>query len=671
MNAMPLFTFGIVVRNELEFQQTFQNFLDAFGSRIFIEPSQHLPMNPGNVASLPKPKSALKYNLQPERHIAKEQLSTAQRILEVITRAPTTFTMNHGIQVSDRLYFADGSLTETPPVRTMPNNNCLLMYTKGFGRRRSLSLVCEAINSGVLDAGRQCSYFHQFKLLSAPNTVLIISKNDDIAKWENEVENCFVIADLADFDLLTFDLISNGTTIILAESALPFISNIEESTYETVQEIFARESSGVRHSRQQLDAQKIRRFYIGSVGQRHTHAVIPLTFIHYRCIIIDQGLETAALNHAFSTEFTIYNDGYKSLVPLYPKGAYFLPSTPHAQRILNDPNSGMLVKSAIPETMIRKICFLPIAVQLTAQEKKFILRMQRIAATKSMINRHLDISNILLGGEYNDISACSFEVALQRLSPMTKESATANLKKHFSLINGTLGQRLLSDFGVLEEEFASRSYVQENLKQNLPCNVCFESNTQVLTLCGHHLCAECKEMLATEDQLLFKCPKCRSSLTHYDFLEVGEVDILPQSCTKFLQIVQTLNILFSKRKTKKRTLSKKALIISPQKSLPCLKTQLNALNEYEVVADWDAFNTADQSNKRVYLTSFETFNQDQIDDTLEGIILACPSKKTDFYFDLVKACKSRSFSLPLHILFAQGVEEITETIECLVHLQRN
>jgi hypothetical protein len=132
--------------------------------------------------------------------------------------------------------------------------------------------------------------------------------------------------------------------------------------------------------------------------------------------------------------------------------------------------------------------------------------------------------------------------------------------------------------------------------------------------------------------------------------------------------VQALCSLFSRRRTKKRSLSKKALIIAPLKSISALKGQLVDLKVYDVVSDWDTFNTS-TSTSRVFLTSFEHFNDSQIDDTLEGILLACPSKKTEFYFDLIKSCKSRSSPLPLHIFFAQGIEEITETIECLVNLK--
>lgn len=666
----PLFfdeAFHTVTRGELEFQQVFQNFLNAFGPHVFVEPAIHMQFSPGVHPALAKPKNHLKFALQAERHIAKEQIDTAHRVMEILTRPPLKHSIPLGLQISDHLHFCNGRITDVPPVHLMSNNTALLMYTKGFGRRRSLGQVCESIMSGAMDAGtqRKTSYFHQFEFLNACNAALILTKDENVKKWEGEVDDCYVIETKLDFNLLTFDVITSGTTVILSESALEFLGDLDTYTCDTVREIFARESSGVRHSRASLDSSKSMRYYVGSIGQRLLHAVVPLTFIHFRCLIVDQGLEAAVPR--FSTEFTLYNAGYNTLLPLYPEEVPFLPNIPHAHRIVHDVNSGMIIRSSIPQTMVRKISFLPVAVQISAQERKFILRMQRIATTRSMINRFLDIKSILLGGEYNDISGCVFSLALPRLTSMTRESAAQNLKKHFSLLNGTLGQRLLSDFGVLDEEFASRSYVQENLKQTSACTVCFNEESQVLTLCGHSLCVECKNMLASENELLFKCPKCRSSLTHYDFIEFGDVEIQYEACSKFNAIDQTLDALFSKRRTKKRSLSKKALIIAPTKSIPTLKSQLLELNKYQVVSDWDSFNTLDSSN-RVYITSFESFDREQVDDTLEGIVLACPSQKTDFYFDLMKACKSRSFPLPLHIFYAQGLEEITETIECLVKL---
>ena len=653
-----------VSRNELEFQHVFQQFLDAFGSRIFMEPLQTF-----GVSGLMKPKSLLKYSLLPERHVAKEQLESAQKILEVMTRAPLKHTVTQGIPLNEQLHFYEGQITDSPPTAQIDNNFALIMYTKGFGRRRVLSLVCDAVMSGAIDAGtqRRFPYFYEYKLFNASNAVLILCKDEHISSWENELDNCFVIKEDCDFDLITFDVIAQGITIVLSESALSHLSERDTFTYDVVRELFSKDAV---HKRPLLDKKKCQRFYVGNVGQRHDHAIVPLTFVHYRCIIVDQGLEDVLDEYAFTSEFTLYNVGYPSLLPVYALRLP-IPQYPMLHRLVNDPNSGMVIKLNIPQHIIRKLSFVPVSVQVSAPEKLFLNRIQKIATTRSMINRHLDVSTLLLGGEYNDIAGCAFNLALPRLCVLSKQTAETNIKKHFSLLNGTLGQRLLSDFGVLDEEFASRSYVQKNFQSDQECAVCFSSPGAILTLCGHSLCSECKNMLG-EEQLVIKCPVCRSSLTHYDFVEVGSVDthfefvdivdILP---TKISQILQALSNLFLKRRNKKRSLSRKALIIAPQKALQCLKEQLEP--DYKVILEWDVYDSEDPS-PRVFLSSVENLNDEQIDDTLEGIILAAPTQ-TNVYFDLIKLCKNRTAPLPLQIFYASGIEDITETIECLVNLK--
>lgn len=666
-----------VTRSEIEFQQTFQNFLNAFESFVFIEPTMNLQFNVGVLPALPKPKNNLKYSLQAERHISKEQLDTAHKVMEVLTRSPIKHCYHLGIQVSDTLYFVDGNLTSTPPIHTMENDKALLIYTKGFGRRRSLAQVCDSIVNGAMDAGtrKTTSYFHQFGFLNAPHCALVLCKDSDIEKWSNEIEESIVIKEKCDLDLITFDVLTAGTTIVVSESAVQYCKEQERNTFWTMQELFAKESaysiSRESGTRATLDDAKCKRFYVGSIGQRHLHAVIPLMYAHFRCILIDEGLEKA--KQCFSTEFSLYNAGYSTLLPAYPERVPFIQNNPHCHRILNDPNSGMIIRSSIPQTTVRKISFLPSAVVLSPQEKKFIQRMQKIASTRSVVNRYLDISDIVLGGEFNDIAGCCFSLALARQSPMTREDAELNIKKHFALFNGTLGQRLLNDFNVLDEEFASRSYVKQQLNDPGTCLICFSKECEVMTLCGHALCKECKDMLTAEDQLLFKCPKCRSTLTHYDFIEFdassSETPVSETSrsetraCSKFMAIVQALETLFCRRRSKKRCLTKKALIIVPSKCILTLKTQLEELHKYQL--NWDANETL----HRILILSYEDFDENLVDETLEGILLACPAKKTEFYFDLMKSCRNRSFPLPLHIFFAQGMEEITETIDCLVNLK--
>jgi hypothetical protein len=167
--------------------------------------------------------------------------------------------------------------------------------------------------------------------------------------------------------------------------------------------------------------------------------------------------------------------------------------------------------------------------------------------------------------------------------------------------------------------------------------------------------------------LTVPCPACRTELCHYDWISVKPKDSSVSSSsflhlTKIKKIKDTINAIFVKRRFKKRSSPLVVVVLTP----PLLKeTIASFLNEEYVVRTSLQNDTseAEEPKNVVYVFNFEQMDlvTTLVDDSLEGVLISCPSKSPEMYYDLIRSCCTmRSFPLQVHLFDAPQYENAEE-----------
>lgn len=676
----------------IENEQALMNYMKA--SKIVIEPSSFFSVVPAplGVPTIPKIRrwGELKHKITARRTLAPEQRSDAESmifLLRVHDANPITIPISSQIAVSDsvEIDMTHYCFARKQPAKTtawIPNGS-FLTYTKGCGRRRTIASVMDAVTSMPIESPSEHQHLGQY---FACRTGVIVCEGQKISKWKSELTtNLIVLQTREDYDGLTFQSVQSGCTILVTPEALNFAAAESDDAIQAVRQMTKLADPRARN----LDDALCARILVSSISDRMPSAKVPMHLLRARCIVIDLPAPLDLdIQDNLRADWTWITLGYDGEPPSHLPARYAewnsasdpIDSSFHPDlwRILHEPSTGFLQKLKMPKSILRRVSLIPMIAGPTENERAFLQSVARIQQSMTALPVAVlplaSVASALLGAQVNGVPACQLQLALPRSSPMKQEEAEKNLAAHFaSALKGTLAQRVGSRFAqetdqvipigdLSESTFVQRALVQ---KGDGTCQVCFTDPVTTVTLCGHCYCVSCAGMLRNREARIgvTSCPVCRAALSSYDWITIGEptnADFVP---SKVRSIKSTLGSVFGRRRHKRRV-SMCAWIVVPSEAIEPLREQLIDSN-YEVITDplqKQAESSQRQQIPLVRLILIDDLGKQEIDDSVEAILLSSPAPSRNVYHSIIRGCVQRSCPLQLYVFVSHGVENAEEAI---------
>jgi hypothetical protein len=700
-------------RLAIENEQALLDLMQSALGRIVIEPGIQNPL-----ASRYKRRwGDMKYRVPSRRSLAPEQRYDAQSLTDVVHTSGRSMTANPILAISDSLVVDTKVWTfnkrgENTSFSFTPIGG-FFNYTRGCGRKRTISAMLEAISSGHIDDSSvsETRIHSNLNKYFARKLAIVVCEDDRVEKWSQELTGEFLtISNKGDLDLISYELISKGITLVIANSVIPFI---QQDAFETLQQVH-KMTILADHRARELDDTYYQRVHVSSIAERLPHSRASLGFLTSRCVVSDFKdknrciLESSIIAKVFEADWTWICLGYDGIPPSHLPLSYIqlakpilFPTAgeneriknelnrgqilPDFWRIINDPYSGIVQYLTIPKTILRRVTLVLDRSATSEKERSFMQTITKIRQSMTAVPVppiSAQSSAVLLGMKYDNIAACQVHLALPRTGPLTQSNAERNLDEHFSEDSrGTLAQRVGAGateraavpIGTLSEA----SFVKRALKEKGDgiCQVCYADPVTTITLCGHCFCSACAAMLRVNEARgggVTSCPVCRAALSSYDWITVGEQssEILHVP-SKVRELFAGLASVFSKRRHKKRS-PMTAWIVVPKEAYEVVIKQLKegSTGSFEIFDSAD-LNQSESSMRqqipRVVVIPFEELSKtNEIGDHVDALFMTCPSANSVVYYDLLRSCETRTSPLQLFLLVSQGLETAAEPLSIFV-----
>jgi len=458
-----------------------------------------------------------------------------------------------------------------------------LLCPRGSGRRRTISACFSMLNSRAHDSEAFVSNrkrSHEAASFLSLSSCLIVCKNESLLKWKEELENSvdvLVLKEPHDLELITRERIE-GTTLLLSFDLLPFLKKFGEEILDEI-----RESSPTLSFSFNLSDDRIKRMYVNDIIERFPQCVIPLQWIHFRCILFDDVLSTSILNlPSFKSDWTwmshVTPDQMCFLPPqtLLHYASFFRPLDGERERRnyfgyvyekYNGKNwdidflfkwrllhgEGCVVPFVFPKAILHKVILKTQKVQVSRQENLFLsvvksLAEQQLAGKVPIkgILKQNDYLPILLGCDALGAKGCSIDLALSRKQIFITNNSSAlsklekNLDLHFAPPSSgtTFAQKLMgcerlrmtittttNELERINDKGGSK-FVIESLRKSASgeaiCGVCYCDPVEIFCLCGHGYCKTCTDIFSRTNTLVINCPTCRLPLCPFDWIGLPE-----------------------------------------------------------------------------------------------------------------------------------------------------
>jgi hypothetical protein len=689
---------------------------DALG-KIIIEPNYSTPIR------LKRKWGDMKFKVPSKRSLAPEQRLDAQSLTDAVHSSRRVMTANVNIDISDSLVidplaWSFGRKNSDKPDLTFSWSPVggFLNYTRGCGRKRTLAAMLDAISSGGIDEGSISENRKGFNLNKyfAKRLSLIVCEADRVEKWKESLgENSIVIKTRNDLDNVTYNLISNGITIIVSIDAVVFF---REDGIDTIEQV--RKMTFLADSRsRELDDIYYQRLHVSSIAERLPQARAPLSFVTARCLIVDIKNKEQCIKESYLISKVLEADwtwmclGFEGPPPSHLSFRYLQwaqpilfpgaekqiiantfagdlgpsQSLPDFWRILNDPTSGIVQNLTMPKSILRRVTLILDKSTASERERAFLQTVTKIRQSMTAVPvppMSTSSSAVLLGTAYDNIAGCQVHIALPRTLPLSQANAERNVDSHFADdLRGTLAQRVgagnsanvdatLIPMGTLSEASFVKRAVRE--KGDGICQVCYSDPVSVVTLCGHCFCGSCVSMLRVKEARgggVTTCPVCRAALSSYDWITIGdqssEVLTIP---SKIQGLLNAISSVFSKRRHKKRS-PMCAWVIVPESAHKVVSTQLlDAANGGFEIADMSQSEASfRQQIPKIRLMTFDEVSKEtEIGDNVDALFMTCPAQSSMIYYDLIRSCETRSTPLQLFLLVSQGVENPSDAVNIYI-----
>lgn len=529
------------------------------------------------------------------------------------------------------------------------------------------------------------------------------------------------IKEIEDFDEITYEVVKSGVMVfITVEMVMCALKQEEDVEIELVKTLFEKDGSGKMND---IDKQRCIRFHANNLSSRLPQSKAPLSFLKSGCLILDDlfnyfDYDTAQLSTFFSmvasflqTDWTFLSIGYDGFVSKTFDSSWIKAASPvlnvpinaskeyfaHIWRLFHEDNATLSYEFTYPKSFLRKLTIVSHICTLSDNEKSFFANFPKMQDMyKQEILKHSILSEILLGKNCLELGGMSLETLLGRLKTITIEEAKEHVNMQYyrseggggEIVKGTLSQRVKHFVGapqswISHSEFSDKQFVDKSLNdmETSKCIVCMEENASELALCGHLFCLECASMTksgitqrAAAPPLVIPCPVCRIELCEYDWLHFSKdannasssTENKLSSLSKILRIQESLESIFYKRRFKKRNSPMHAILLVPSSTIYSIGKWFAKQYIIKYAANFEEESV--ESNHLPLKHTLYIFGFDQvmsacslISNSLEALLLACPTKTPELYYELIRSCCiNRSSPLQVHMFHAPTYENTQE-----------
>jgi hypothetical protein len=363
-----------------------------------------------------------------------------------------------------------------------------LLTPRGCGRRRTVTACFSMLTSNVHDTetfltNRKRSH-SDISYLSLSTCLIICKDEKSMIKWKEELDTSvetILLKTSFDLELLTKDLIQGKTILILAE--LIISGSLQDQMIDIITSIRESNPNFQVPLSFTLSDERIKRLYINDIAERFHQTVLPLQWIHFRCILVDDIKSTnikrlpllksdwtwishvsedpmcflpPSLMIEYSTLFKPFMNSqsqshYESLSVQRYHGCDWEYDFLFKWRLLH--GEGCVVSFLFPRVILHKVTLKLQRVQIQRQENLFLSVVKSLAEQQlggkipfKGILKKSDYVPILLGCDALNAKGCSLDLSLLRKQPNSLSKIESNLDFHFAppSCGTTFAQKLMN-----------------------------------------------------------------------------------------------------------------------------------------------------------------------------------------------------------------------------------
>ena len=513
-----------------------------------------------------------------------------------------------------------------------------LLCPRGCGRRRTISACFSMLNSSAHDSENFVSTrkkSHTGSTYLSLSTCLIVCKDESIEKWEEELQtlvDVLVLRTIFDLEKVTKENIV-GKTLLLSRNLLLEKDALFITSNEIISEISG--NSIMLQFPLKLSDDRVQKMYVSDIVERFGQSIIPLQWIHFRCVLYDDTTSTSFMP-PFSADWTWIShvtDSQMGFIPPQTLLRYAKQFWSPVERVYNRDflfkwrllhGEGCVIPFVFPKAILHKVILKTQKVQISRQENLFLSVVKSLAEQQlggkvpfQGILKNSDYLPILLGCDAFDAKGCSLDLAMMRKQPFTNtslKSIESNLHLHFAQPSSgtTFAQKLmgcnrlkLTAAALMVENLIDRGgskFVLESLQKSSAneavCGVCYCDPVEVFCLCGHGYCKTCTEIFSRANTLIVNCPTCRLPLCPFDWISFSAPAVVPtdllnfsafggsyqatsannKTLSRICAISSELNLMF-KTRSKHLLTASAGILVAPEQSLQILKSLLMSYSD--------------------------------------------------------------------------------------------
>lgn len=633
----------------------------------------------------------LKFQIPQNRTVSPEQRADAQKLLEYVQLGAVRFEFSNNIPIINgyNICLNSGSITNAfdQLIHKSFFRGSVIYGIMGCGRKRMYVNMIEQILAGNLEKNNVTDINHYY----AEKCALIVCNSASFPKWKEELVNInyITLSDLTDFDNLTYSFVNEGGVILLDEKGLTYSydSGLKELNMmrEVIRYYLMNDNENTLIS---LDNNQLVRFHVKDISKRFTNAKIPLQWLHFRTVIIDDIFDMNEFDFSradylmgryqytphssiiddlslFSWDWSFVHVKTSGYVPTHLPKDWLNVLSP----ILSDPQEcgtldvydkpalfwkqfhvyGCLQSLVTPISILRKVSLITVPIEISDQEIILLKRMnsmiEEVTERRFMYN---DSSLALLGLDLYNVKGFNLPLTFHKMSNIfTIDEAVDIAEKHFQNLNGSIAERI-QRLTMQGSSLCDRVFFFNSLKEaQNKCLICFENDYNVIALCGHKFCKECSEML--REKSVVQCPACRAKISDFDWLKIGKTSFVSNFSLSKIKILKQKIEQVSSRKRSKRQEDNKIMVLCPDKSKDVIKNVVN--NNLEVL-EFNEF--------------IKKYKKEKLEKDMNAVFLVSPCQNSELYQMLVKSTQSIS-PLQVFMLYANSIESPDVALETLVN----
>jgi|GEM_PF-6036968 len=639
--------------------------------------------------------SCLKSPISSSRTTSNEQKVDAQKLLEYVQYGIAKFEFSESIPICNGFSFDLLNNTINNLFERQVYNSYIRASVvhgiMGCGRKRMYTCMFENIVSGSLEKISVCSSHNYY----AHKVCLVLCHKKSFEKWEEELVNVnhLCISCLSDHDALTYNFVNQGGVILMDYNGLQNASTVVEEEYESMKEIIECGDLSEEVPTIKLDSKMIQKHHVNNVAKKFPSCRAPALWLHFRTVLVDDIIDMNEFDLSRADYFLgrLHHQPESNIIEnigllsydwgfVHVKTSGYVPThlpidwANVLHPIISEPQDnfydkapmfwknihrhGVIQSLQTPMSILRKVTLITFPIEISAVENEIYKKMTTLCKEISSRNLIMDDPSLtLLGKDVFGINGFNIPLCYSKSTGVfTVEDAKKTADSHFQDKNGTVAERIHNTLNNISNRvaLADRLFFKTNIeKTDNKCEICFESDVEMVALCGHGFCVPCESFLTGTNVTIVNCPVCRSKLCAYDWLHLGRKTTVSNfSLTKIKILKQKIEQIGSRKRTKRTSDASgtftNIIVLCPDNTKDVLK---QCLLENMQIYEFKEF-----VNK---------FKKEDLSREIESIFMVSPSSSSELYQMIVKSYK-KVLPLQLYLLYANNVESPKIALETLV-----